>query len=70
MEMLNHVKDDTARKNLDSHYPKKDRNLVKWGSPFLWNDFSLSLIIQSSHNNIFFTIIEHYKILTWKKLHI
>ncbi|XP_057459167.1 probable serine/threonine-protein kinase PBL1 isoform X2 [Lotus japonicus] len=35
----------TGRKNLDSHYPKEERNLVKWCRPFLSDDFRLSLIM-------------------------
>ncbi|KAG5042184.1 hypothetical protein JHK87_006099 [Glycine soja] len=35
----------TGRKNLDSHHPKEERNLVKWSRPFLADDFRLSLIM-------------------------
>nr|KYP48379.1 putative serine/threonine-protein kinase NAK [Cajanus cajan] len=35
----------TGRKNLESHHPKEERNLVKWSRPFLADDFRLSLIM-------------------------
>ncbi|KAK7390219.1 hypothetical protein VNO78_25518 [Psophocarpus tetragonolobus] len=35
----------TGRKNLDSHHPKEEKNLVKWSRPFLADDFRLSLIM-------------------------
>ena len=35
----------TGRKNVDSHHPKEERNLVKWSRPFLADDFRLSLIM-------------------------
>ncbi|CAJ1948386.1 unnamed protein product [Sphenostylis stenocarpa] len=35
----------TGKKNLDSHHPKEERNLVKWSRPFLADDFRLSLIM-------------------------
>ncbi|KAG6643568.1 probable serine/threonine-protein kinase PBL18 [Carya illinoinensis] len=35
----------TGRKNLDSHHPKEERNLVKWSRPFLADDCRLSLIM-------------------------
>ncbi|XP_022966270.1 probable serine/threonine-protein kinase PBL1 [Cucurbita maxima] len=35
----------TGRRNLDSHYPKEERNLVKWTKPFLTDDGRLSLIM-------------------------
>ncbi|XP_072997615.1 probable serine/threonine-protein kinase PBL1 [Typha latifolia] len=37
----------TGRKNLDARYPKEERNIVKWSKPFLYDDFRLSLIIDS-----------------------
>ncbi|XP_059642560.1 probable serine/threonine-protein kinase PBL1 [Cornus florida] len=35
----------TGRKNLDSHHPKEERNLVKWSRPFLADDCRLWLIM-------------------------
>lgn len=35
----------TGRKNLDSRFPKEERNLVKWSRPFLSDDCRLSLIM-------------------------
>ncbi|GLU17852.1 hypothetical protein SLE2022_342030 [Rubroshorea leprosula] len=35
----------TGRRNLDSQYPKEERNLVKWSRPFLADDCRLSLIM-------------------------
>ncbi|XP_073009258.1 probable serine/threonine-protein kinase PBL1 [Typha latifolia] len=35
----------TGRKNLDSRYPKEERNIVKWSKPFLADDYRLSLIM-------------------------
>ncbi|KAG7027533.1 putative serine/threonine-protein kinase PIX7, partial [Cucurbita argyrosperma subsp. argyrosperma] len=35
----------TGRRNLDSRYPKEERNLVKWSKPFLTDDGRLSLIM-------------------------
>ncbi|KAL2337596.1 hypothetical protein Fmac_012042 [Flemingia macrophylla] len=35
----------TGRKNLDSHHPKEERNIVKWSRPFLADNFRLSLIM-------------------------
>ncbi|XP_044474036.1 probable serine/threonine-protein kinase PBL1 [Mangifera indica] len=35
----------TGRRNLDSHHPKDERNLVKWSRPFLADDCRLSLIM-------------------------
>lgn len=35
----------TGRRNLDSRYPKEERNLVKWSRPFLTDDGRLSLIM-------------------------
>ncbi|GLU14882.1 hypothetical protein SLE2022_314230 [Rubroshorea leprosula] len=35
----------TGRRNLDSRYPKEERNLVKWSRPFLTDDCRLSLIM-------------------------
>ncbi|XP_022949602.1 probable serine/threonine-protein kinase PBL1 [Cucurbita moschata] len=37
----------TGRRNLDSRYPKEERNLVKWSRPFLADDGRLSLIMDS-----------------------
>ncbi|KAF8042190.1 hypothetical protein BT93_A0723 [Corymbia citriodora subsp. variegata] len=35
----------TGRKNLDSRFPKEERDLVKWSRPFLADDCRLSLIM-------------------------
>lgn len=35
----------TGRKNLDTRYPKEERNIVKWSKPFLADDCRLSLIM-------------------------
>ncbi|KAK7349698.1 hypothetical protein VNO77_07278 [Canavalia gladiata] len=35
----------TGRKNLDSHLPKEERNLVRWSRPFLADDIRLTLIM-------------------------
>ncbi|CAL9128773.1 probable serine/threonine-protein kinase PBL1 [Musa acuminata AAA Group] len=35
----------TGRRNLDSRYPKEERNIVKWSRPFLDDDCRLSLIM-------------------------
>lgn len=35
----------TGRRNLDSRYPKEERNLVKWSRPFLTDECRLSLIM-------------------------
>ncbi|OIW00905.1 hypothetical protein TanjilG_19846 [Lupinus angustifolius] len=35
----------TGRKNLDSYYPKEERDLVKWSSPFLVDGYKLLTIM-------------------------
>ena len=35
----------TGRRNLDSHHPSEERNLVKWSWPFLADDCRLSMIM-------------------------
>ncbi|KAJ1392096.1 Serine-threonine/tyrosine-protein kinase, catalytic domain [Sesbania bispinosa] len=35
----------TGRKNLDTHHPKEERDLIKWTKPFLADDFRLPLIM-------------------------
>ncbi|CAN8270004.1 unnamed protein product [Cochlearia groenlandica] len=38
----------TGRKNMDSSYPKEERNIVKWSRAFLADDCRLSLIMDPS----------------------
>ncbi|KAJ1377663.1 Protein kinase domain [Sesbania bispinosa] len=35
----------TGRKNMDTHHPKEERDLIKWTKPYLADDFRLSLIM-------------------------